>query len=186
MQKRHTRTTVGRRGSRNLPKETEGTRDEIVDWLKDAYAMERGLEKALEKQSKNDELSSMVRERAASHLEETRHHAEEVRSALQSLGSDTSALKTGMGNLAQTAKGVGSMFARDERIKDLLDAYSMEHFEIACYTALAAAAQRIGLTEVVEVCERILPDEQRMAEALIQSLPDEVQAYLFEAESAHA
>jgi len=161
---------------------TENLRDEIVNWLKDAYAMERGLESALEKQSRNDDLLPEVRERAATHLAETRRHAEEVQSALQSLGSDTSAIKTTLGTVVQTAKGLMSTLAQDERIKDLLDAYSMEHFEIACYTALAAAAEAAGLDEVVQTCWRIIPDEQRMAQALIQSLPDEVANYLIERE----
>jgi hypothetical protein len=34
------------------------------------------------------------------------------------------------------------------------------------------------------MCQRILGDEQRMAQALIQSLPDEVADYLIEAEAA--
>jgi ferritin-like metal-binding protein YciE len=92
----------------------------------------------------------------------------------------TSALKTGLGVMAQTAKGFGPMFARDDRIKDMLDAYSMEHFEIACYTALAAAAEHADLTRVAEMCRKFIPDEQRMAEALLGPLPTEVSAYLFE------
>jgi ferritin-like metal-binding protein YciE len=159
-------------------------RDEITDWLRDAYAMERGLESSLKKQADNQELSPALRERAAAHLEETRRHAKEVRAALQSLGTDTSALKTGLGLAAQASKGMATTFARDEEIKDLLDAYAMEHFEIACYTALAVAADRAGLPQVAEVCRRILPDEERMAEALRHTLPDEVVGYLFETQTA--
>lgn len=182
MKPRHetTRTAAGSRGARG----TDEIRDEIIDWLRDAYAMERGLESALEKQSENDELSAEVRSRAAMHLEETRRHAEAVKSALQNLGTDTSTLKTGMGVMAQAAKGMTTKFASDERIKDLLDAYMMEHFEIACYTALAAAAERGGLAEVVDICRGIIVDEERMAQALLKSLPDEVSTYLFEQTSS--
>jgi ferritin-like metal-binding protein YciE len=163
---------------------TKEIRDEIIDWLRDAYAMERGLESALEKQAKSDELSAGVRDMAATHLEETRRHAEAVRALLQSMGTDTSSLKTGFGVIAESTKGLASVFARDERIKDLLDAYSMEHFEIACYTALAAAAERAGLAEVARTCRQIIPDEERMARAIMTSLPNEVATYLFEAETA--
>ena len=171
--------TARRRPARDI-------RDEIIDWLREAYAMERGLESALENQSKNDDVNPQVRNRAAAHLEETRRHADEVRSALQSLGTDTSSIKTGVGVMLQATKSLGTAFASDEHIKDLLDAYSMEHFEIACYTALEAAARRAGLTQVVEVCQSIIPDEQRMAEALIRALPAEVTDYLFETETAEA
>lgn len=79
------------------------------------------------------------------HLEETRRYAEDVQGFLQSLGANTSTLKTGMGMVAQLEKGIGTRFAKDKRFKDMLDGYSMEHFEIACYTWLAAAAEHAGL-----------------------------------------
>jgi ferritin-like metal-binding protein YciE len=184
MQKRHTTKTTRVGGRPTTTDENDSLRKEIVEWLKDAYGMERGLETALEKQSKNQDLNPEIRERAAIHWEETRGHAEQVRSMLQSLGSDTSLLKTSAGTLAQSAKGIMSAFARDERIKDLLDSYSMEHFEIACYTALAAAAEAAGLPEVIQMCQRILGDERRMAQAILESLPDEVTNYLIETEAA--
>jgi ferritin-like metal-binding protein YciE len=176
MKARHQTSDMSARAGRD----TDQIQKEIVDWLRDAYGMERGLESALEKQSKNEEASAEIRRRASMHLEETRRHAEAVKSLLQTLGTDTSSLKTGMGMMAQSAKGMMTVFARDERIKDLLDSYMMEHFEIACYTALAAAAERAGLMQVVETCRSIIPDEERMAETIITALPDEVSDYLFE------
>ncbi len=186
METRHTAKNTGRTRGAAPEQAQQRVRDEIIDWLREAYAMERGLESALQKHSKNDDLRPEVRNRAAQHLTETQRHAELVKSALQSLGTDTSTLKTGIGVFAQAAKGMGTAFASDERVKDLLDAYSMEHFEIACYTALEVAAQRAGLAQVAEMCRQIIPDEQRMAEALIQSLGSEVSDYLFEAETSEA
>jgi ferritin-like metal-binding protein YciE len=180
MQKRHT-TARQTSSSRTTTDEKAEMREQIVDWLRDAYAMERGLETALEKQKNNEDLSRPVRDRAATHLEETRRHAEDVRAALQSLDADTSGLKTGTGVAIQATKGMATKFARDEQVKDLLDAYAMEHFEIACYTALAAAAQQAGLSQVAETCHRIIQDEERMASTLKKALPSEVVSYLFEA-----
>jgi ferritin-like metal-binding protein YciE len=172
----NTFTSTGRAG---VAEPTKEMRDEIVDWLRDAYSMERGLETALEKQSQDNDLDVSVRERAANHLEETKRHAELVRSALQSLDADTSALKTAMGTVGQGFKGLTTQFARDQHIKDLLDAYMMENFEIACYTSLEAAADHAGFTQVAEVCRRIIPDEKRMAAALINAIPQETVSYLF-------
>jgi ferritin-like metal-binding protein YciE len=158
---------------------TKEMRDEIIDWLRDAYSMERGLETSLQKQSQDNDLDVSVRERASSHLEETKRHAELVRSALQSLDADTSAMKTAMGTMGQGFKGLTSQFARDQHIKDLLDAYMMEHFEIACYTSLEAAADHAGFTQVADVCRQIIPDEERMATALIDAIPQETVSYMF-------
>ena len=154
------------------------TREQIIDWLRDAYAMERGLETTLKKESGSSKLTADVREKAAMHLEETKRHAEEVKAALQSLGADTSALKTAIGVMTETAKGLGTKPASDEPVKDMITAYSNEHFEIACYRALAAAAEQAGLPEVTAVCNRILPDEERMAHWIEQALPSVVRSHL--------
>lgn len=167
-------------------KGVKNIKEEVIDWLRDAYAMERGAEQALEKQAKNADLSTAVRQRAAAHLRETREHAEAVQTSLQALGADTSALKTGLGVITQLTKGLGTAFSSDERIKDLLDAYAMENFEIACYTALASAAERAGLAQVVETCRRIIPDEERMAQAIKNAIPGEIASYLFEPTAAAA
>src|SRR4051812_9543373 len=82
----NTSYTTGQESSSE--KRMENIKDEIIDWLRDAYAMEKGLENSLEKNSKNEELSQGVRERSAQHLEETRRHAEEVKAALKSLDAD--------------------------------------------------------------------------------------------------
>jgi len=153
-------------------------RDEVIDWLKDAYAMERGLEVTLKKQSESDDYEAQIRSAAARHLEDTRRHARMVESLLKSLGSNTSTVKTGMGIMTESMKGFGTSMARDERIKDLLASYAMEHFEIACYKALVVAAERAHLTEVSETCNQIIDDEELMARTLDDALPMTVQNYL--------
>jgi ferritin-like metal-binding protein YciE len=89
-----------------------------------------------------------------------------------------------MGVLAQSAKGFATMFARDEEIKDLLDAYAMEHFEVACYTALAAAANQAGLTQIADTCRGIISEEERMASWIKEFLPDRVSFYLVGSEQS--
>ena len=160
-------------------------REELIDWLRDAYAMERGLEITLQKQAQNEDLHDLVREQAKTHLGETRQHAEAVKRCLEQLGSDTSAIKTGMSTVMEAMKGMGSKFTRDERVKDLLVAYASEHFEIASYRALRAAAEAVGEPQIVAVCDRIIPDEERMAQTISAGLPVVVGSYLSEVE-AHA
>lgn len=154
--------------------------EELIDWLRDAYAMERGLETMLKKQAQNEDLLPEVREQAQLHLEQTKAHAEAVKECLQKLGTDTSALKTGMATAMETMKGLGTNFARDERVKDMLAAYASEHFEIACYRALRVAAELAGEIEISAVCDRIIPDEERMAAWLDEHLPTVVRGYLQE------
>jgi ferritin-like metal-binding protein YciE len=180
MKTRHLSTAATAQSRMTVPT-SPNAHEEIIEWLKDAYAMERGLETSLQKQASNTELSPTIRNRADTHLKETRRHAEEISTALEGLGADVSAIKTGIGMATEATKGLASAFARDERIKDLLNAYSMEHFEIACYVALITAAENAGLNQVAEICRGILVDEERMAQTLRHSLPDEVSMYLMTA-----
>lgn len=162
------------------------TKDELIDWLRDAYAMEKAMELALKKQVDNQSLSMLVREQAAVHLKETRHHAAAVAECLKRLGSETSTLKTAMAKGLEIMKGASTAFAGDHRVKDLLGMCATEHFEIACYTALRAGAARFGFSEIVETCNKIIKDEQRMADWLEANLPHVVMTYLEEAVSTPA
>jgi ferritin-like metal-binding protein YciE len=182
-------TSADRAGPRptNLQRnKSMNTRDELIDWMRDAYAMERGLEITLEKQSKNDDLPLKLRTQAEKHLQETRRHAEALKGCLDSMGAGTSTLKTGMAKGMEMLKGTASMLARDEEVKDLLAAYASEHFEIACYTALRAGAEQLGEPQVVSVCDSIIPDETRMADWLLKNLPSLVSSYLMESELAES
>ena len=114
------------------------------------------------------------------HLTETRQHAQLVESLLRSLGSDTSTFKTSVGMIAETMKGLGTALSHDAPIKDLLAAYSIESFEIACYLTLAAAADAVGLPQVMNTCNQIVLDEQKMAANILKTLPGLVQEHLGE------
>ena len=153
-------------------------KDEVVDWLRDAYAMERGLEVTLEKISRSHDYPAEIRQAAARHVEETREHARTVDALLKEVGAETSTVKTGMGMMTEAVKGLTTSLLHDDPVKDLLASYSMEHFEIACYNALAAAAEVAGLPEVAEACADIISDEEAMAETLHDSLPKIVRDYL--------
>lgn len=154
------------------------TKEELIDWLRDAYAMEKAMELALKKQADNQAVAMLMREQAARHLAQTQHHAEMVGACLKKLGSETSTLKTAMAKGLEIMKGASTAFAGDHRVKDLLGMCAAEQFEIACYTALRAGAARFGIFDIVETCNSILKDEQRMADWLEANLPHVVTTYL--------
>jgi ferritin-like metal-binding protein YciE len=160
--------------------------DEIIEWLEDAYAMERSMELSLEKMSKNGSLSSECRIAASIHLTETKQHALMVESLLRSLGADTSSFKTGLGIMTETMKDFGAILSHDQQIKELLTCYSMEHLEIVCYQILASAAAIAGLPQVALACRQIMIDEEKMAETIRKILPEAVREHLSAAEMARA
>jgi ferritin-like metal-binding protein YciE len=154
------------------------TKEEVLDWLRDAHAMEIAMVTALKKQSGNDQAPLALREILASHLSETQRHAQLVEQCLHDLGSDTSTLKDAAATSMEWMKGTASKLARDEVIKDMLAGLAAEHFEIACYTALKVAGEQLGLVEVISTAHTILQDEQRMAGWLDKHLPGTIRDYL--------
>jgi ferritin-like metal-binding protein YciE len=161
-------------------------RDEVIDWLNDAYAMERSLEVTLRKQADNDDAHRALRERARIHLDETTEHATRVTRCLELLGSSPSALKTAAGQVMETAKGFTTMFSRDERVKDFLAAYGAEYFEVACYKSLIAGATAAGETEIVPLLEQNLKEDSAMAGWLDMNVAAITRDYLFNATSTAA
>lgn len=156
------------------------TKDELIDWLRDAYAMEQGLESSLKKHADADNVDPQLRRQINQHLDETRHHAELVKQALAELGTDPSALKSGLAKTMEALRGMGTFFAKDDEVKDILSAYAMEHFEIACYTSLKAGAQTAGFPQIVAICDQILEDEVKMANWLHDYIPTVTREFLAE------
>ncbi len=158
-------------------------RDEVIDWLNDAYSMERSIEITLRKQADNEDAHRALRDRARIHLDETAEHANRVSRCLEMLGSSPSALKTVAGQVMEIGKGLTTKFARDERVKDFLAAYGTEYFEVACYKALIAGAQAAGEEEIVPLLEQNLKQDTAMAEWLDMNIAAITRDYLQNATS---
>lgn len=146
-------------------------RSTLIAWLNDAYAMESALIPVLQNHARDARDDLHARERIELHLEQTRRHAELVRGCVERLGSTTSATKTGLASLFGTVESVMTAFFSDELVKNALGDYATEHFEIACYRALQAAAESFGDTHIADVCGAILRDEEEMAHWLEMQIP---------------
>lgn len=141
-------------------------RDQVIIWLQDAYAMERGIEEILQNHVKDAEDLPAMHTRLSEHLEETRAQAERIEQLLKSLDADVSKSKSTMAHVVGKMNGAMTGMYRDEIVKNALAEYSTEHFEIASYKSLISGAQKAAMPEVVRVCQEILAEEERMAEWL--------------------
>ena len=140
-------------------------------WLNDAYSLEQSLTQVLERHVADAKDYPQVQARMQQHLEETRRHAELVKSCIQRLGSDTSKLKSGLATVTGAVQGMTTAAAKDDLIKNALADYSAEHLEIASYTSLISAAQTMGDLETASICQQILRDEEAMQSWLAQQIP---------------
>ncbi len=153
-------------------------KEHVLDWLRDAHAMEQQAEQMLKAQSGRLKHYPQLKARIDQHLEGTLGQQKIVAECIERLGGSTSTVKDLGGKLMAFAHAAGGMTMTDEVVKGAIMSYVFENLEIASYTALIAAAKRCGDLETKAACERILPQEQAMAQWLLEHIPSISTEYL--------
>ena len=135
----------------------------LVDWLRDAHAMERSsvdnLDRLADRFSRHPELSVRFRE----HWRESLNQVVALEVCLKKLGSDTSTFKDLTSRFVRIAQAYAGAISLDEPVKDCLAAYASTHLEIATYVSLRAAAIELAEPEVAQMCDEHLQRERAMA-----------------------
>lgn len=152
--------------------------DTLLDWLRDAHAMEQQAETMLSAMAGRIENYPQVKAKIEEHLEETRRQASALQSCIERLGSDTSTVKDLMGKFTAMGQGVSGVFVADEIVKGSMASYTFEHMEIAAYKVLISAADACGDMETSAVCQRILAEEEAMAKWLADNIGDVTRTFL--------
>jgi ferritin-like metal-binding protein YciE len=153
-------------------------KERLVQWLRDAHAMENQAETMLKAQAERLDHYPEMRQRIQEHIAETQSQAERLDKCIDRLGSDTSSLKDAAGKVTAMMQGIGGALAGDEVVKGAMAGYTFEHFEISAYAALIAAAETCGDAQTASVCREILREEEAMAEWLRMALPLVTQTFL--------
>lgn len=153
------------------------------DWLRDAHAMEKQAESMLESMASRIDNYPDVRARIEQHLTETKHQITLLEEILDRNDISRSMLKDSMSKMMAFGQSMGGMAASDEIVKGSISGYVFEQFEIACYTSLLAAAKKAGDVASVPAIESILAEEQRMADWLIQHIPDTTEQFLLRSDA---
>ncbi|MFV3130915.1 ferritin-like domain-containing protein [Niveispirillum sp. KHB5.9] len=153
-------------------------REHLIDWLRDAYAMEVQAEKMLKTTADRLEDYPALKARLQQHVAETRNQAAQVELCLHQLDADTSLLKTGIGAIAGIGQAISGIFASDEVVKDAVYGAAFEYFEIINYKALILAANAAGEPGIAATMEQILEEELAMAGWMEDNLPAIMRQYL--------
>ena len=154
------------------------SKETLADWLRDAYAMENQATEMLERQEERIQNYPEVLAKVKEHIEVTKRQADRLKQCLHSLGTDSSAIKTGIAMLMGNAQSLSGVVVGDEIVKAGVFNYAFEQFEIANYRALIAAAEHCGETEIARLCQQNLDEEIEMAGWLEQRLPQLTKTYL--------
>jgi len=148
------------------------------DWLRDAHAMEKQAESMLSKMADRLEHYPDLKSRIVQHIEETRQQQVLLDQVIERNGVSNSVVKDAMSKMAALGQAVGGMMTPDEVVKGAISGYVFEHFEIACYTSLIAAAKLAGDEEGARVFAQILEQEKAMAEWCITHIPDVTEQFM--------
>ncbi len=113
-----------------------------------------------------------IQERLKQHLGETRQHAARIKSCIEAIGAKISRSKVGFGKVLGMLQGRSSSIFHDEVVKDVLSESAAEHFEVASYKSLIAAAERLGETQIVDACRQNLQEDMAMANWVDDQVPN--------------
>ncbi|MBU9633530.1 ferritin-like domain-containing protein [Burkholderia multivorans] len=152
--------------------------ERLMEWLRDAHAMEEQAETMLSSMAGRIEHYPDIKRRIEQHIEETREQARLIRSCIERRGGSVSTMKDIGAKTMAWVQGMSGMFVSDEIVKGGMASYMFEHFEIAAYRNLIEAARVAGDIETQTICERILPEEQAMAAWLEHNMAGVVRTYL--------
>jgi ferritin-like metal-binding protein YciE len=148
-----------------------GNSELVVAWLRDAYAMERALVPVLENHAKDAERHPELRARLQQHATETKRQADRIEQCLRQLGQEPSTLKNTVSKVLGAIQSVATGAFKDDEVKNALQDYATQYFQIACYRSLIEAGKALQRPEIVEMCQQSLNEEEAMARFLEQQLP---------------
>ena len=144
----------------------------LVDWLRDAHAMERtsvdNLDRLADRFSRHPELAVRFRE----HWRESLSQVVALEVCLKKRGSDTSTFKDLASRFVGIAQAYAGAISPDEPVKDCLAAYASIHLQIATYVSLRTAALELAEPEIARMCDEHLQHERAMAGWLEQQITE--------------
>ncbi|WP_447555230.1 ferritin-like domain-containing protein [Vreelandella sp. EE22] len=157
----------------------------LVDWLRDAHAMEKQAEKMLTAQARRLESYPALQKRIEQHIDETQSQAQKLEHCIGLLDTSPSTIKDLGAEMTAFGQAIGGMMVEDEVIKGSIASYAFENFEIGNYKALIAAADMAGEAEISQICHEILEEEIAMADWLSKHLDETTREFLQRSESDH-
>lgn len=153
-------------------------RKHLADWLRDAHGMEEKAESLLERQAERLEHYPAMKARIEQHINETRSQAKRLEECISRLDGGTSAVKDFTGKVMANMTAMFNATAEDEVVKNAIGSYAFEHFEIASYRSLIAAAEAVNDEFTARVCREILQEEIAMATWIEENIPSVTRTFL--------
>jgi ferritin-like metal-binding protein YciE len=161
----------GSMGEQEQGQASEGLQKLFVEQLQDLYSAENQLIKALPKLSKAAS-SSNLKSAFDEHLQVTEEHASRIEQILSELNEKPGRVKCeGMAGLVKEGDHTIKEDEEDPVMKDaalIAAAQRVEHYEMAGYGTVRTFAEKLGLSEAVELLQKTLEEEKEADEKLTE------------------
>lgn len=142
-----------------MPKSVE---DELIKALDEAYAMEKQVELLLQSMIRTTGDPSLTSD-METHLDETKEHAERVKTCLEAHGEAPSKVKEMATMTAGALKAPLDMARGEKGMRNARDGFATEHLEIAAYRLIEELAKKANDQQSMAVARQNAEDEERMA-----------------------
>ncbi|MFN4101851.1 MAG: ferritin-like domain-containing protein [Pararhodobacter sp.] len=146
--------------------------------LRNAHAMEKQALSIMQPQLNRLEHYPQVSALLERHIRETDAQIERLDQILATLDTSASMMKDASLSFTGSMAALGHTMATDEILKNSFANYAFEHFEIAAYSSLITVAGSCGAQAAIPLLEQTLDEEQRMAQAIHDSLDAVTRQYL--------
>jgi short-subunit dehydrogenase/ferritin-like metal-binding protein YciE len=175
---RSSRRLFNRRRAKQEEAPMADTREIMLDWLRDAHAMERASIDNLKRQVDHLDHYPDVRAKFQQQLELTERQEDRIDKALEVMGADKSSIKDAITRFAGQAQALLAGSSADEVVKQATTTLAYEEWEIANFRALAAAAQHEGEVSMASMFEEMAEEKEEMADWLADAIPEITRRYL--------
>lgn len=147
---------------------------ELAEMYDAEHTIVFGLQ-AMDQGASDEGLRSAIQ----NHLEQTQGHIQNLERVFNQLGQDPyrETNEIAKGAAQELQKGLGEAHQSPELVDCVIisAATKVEHFEIASYRGLITGAQQMGQTEIVDLLQQNLRQEEQTAQIAEQSAPDLIQ-----------
>ncbi|UYG00440.1 ferritin-like domain-containing protein [Halomonas sp. GD1P12] len=150
----------------------------LLDWLRDAHAMEVEAEQMLGARIQRLERYPILQKRLEEHLDETKGQIKKLEHCMGLLGSDDSTLEDAGAPPAVSSHILSATMENEDVVKCSIAAYAFEHFEIASYKAIVKAADHAKEAEISQICRESLEEEVAMAKWLKEHFDETTRVFL--------
>jgi ferritin-like metal-binding protein YciE len=152
------------------------TDQRLLQWLRDARAIEKRSRKMVEDLSRHIENYPEIRAQAEQLIQQTQVQAATLQDYMERASTDSILVPQKPANLANE-KSLSGAFVGSESLKHAMT-------EISSYNILLAAAESVGDSETRAVCDTIRRQEEAMIEWLRQFLGSATETHVMRRRSA--